>query len=142
MKTHHSVWNYDMAKRNNTHITPKPVDLLENIIRHTTDENDILLDCFAGSGSLALACLSTKRKCILIEKEEKYCDYIKSILQNPCIDISLEEKEEEQNKESTCVNVESTTEVTSVKEIKPKKKVVRKKKLLIIEDDTTTPDVV
>lgn len=76
-KSHHSVWNYDIAKRNAVHITPKPVDLLENIILHTTDEGDLLLDCFAGSGSLGLACLKTKRKCILIEKEEKYCQYIK-----------------------------------------------------------------
>lgn len=75
-KTHHSVWNYDMAKRNGIHITPKPVDLLKNIIIHTTDEEDIVLDCFAGSGSLGQACIETKRKCILIEKEKKYYDYM------------------------------------------------------------------
>lgn len=75
-KTHHSVWNYDMAKRSKVHVTPKPVDLLETILKHTTDENDTVLDCFAGSGSLAQACLNTGRKCILIEKEEKYCNYI------------------------------------------------------------------
>jgi site-specific DNA-methyltransferase (adenine-specific) len=77
MKTHHSVWNYDMAKRCKVHITPKPVDLLKNIIYHTTDEEDIILDCFGGSGSSGYAALETNRKCILIEKEEKYCQYIK-----------------------------------------------------------------
>jgi site-specific DNA-methyltransferase (adenine-specific) len=77
MKTHHSVWNYDMAKRCKVHITPKPVDLLKNIIYHTTDEDDIILDCFGGSGSSGYAALETNRKCILIEKEEKYCQYIK-----------------------------------------------------------------
>ena len=76
LKTHHSVWNYDMAKRNKVHITPKPIDLLENIILHTTDENDTVLDCFAGSGSLGVACKNKNRKCILIEKEEKYYDFI------------------------------------------------------------------
>jgi site-specific DNA-methyltransferase (adenine-specific) len=80
MKTHHSVWNYDMAKRCPVHITPKPIDLLINIINHTTDEGDMVLDCFAGSGTLGYACLQTKRKCILIEKEEKYCKYIKKEL--------------------------------------------------------------
>jgi site-specific DNA-methyltransferase (adenine-specific) len=131
MKTHHSVWNYDMAKRNNTHITPKPVDLLENIIRHTTDENDILLDCFAGSGSLALACIATKRKCILIEKEEKYCDYIKSILQNPSIsNICIDEDNVE--------IIDPIEQPTANNETKPKKKVVRKKKLVIV-DETQTP---
>ena len=77
MKTDHSVWNYDMAKRCKVHITPKPIDLLKNIIYHTTDEDDLILDCFAGSGTLGYASLQTNRKCILIEKETKYCEHIK-----------------------------------------------------------------
>jgi len=80
LKTHHSVWNYDMAKRNKIHITPKPVDLLENIILHTTDENDIVLDCFAGIGSLGEASKNVNRKCILIEKEPKYFKFINDSL--------------------------------------------------------------
>jgi site-specific DNA-methyltransferase (adenine-specific) len=76
MKTHHSVWNYDMAKRCKVHITPKPLDLLKNIINHTTHEGDMILDCFAGSGTMGYASLESNRKCILIEKESKYCDYI------------------------------------------------------------------
>jgi len=80
LKTHHSVWNYDMAKRNKVHITPKPIDLLKNIILHTTDENDTVLDCFAGSGSIGIACKETNRKCIMIEKEKKYIDFIENSL--------------------------------------------------------------
>jgi site-specific DNA-methyltransferase (adenine-specific) len=77
MKTDHSVWNYDMAKRCKIHLTPKPIDLIKNIIYHTTDEEDLILDCFAGSGTMGYASLQTNRKCILIEKEPKYCAYIK-----------------------------------------------------------------
>lgn len=80
LKTHHSVWNYDMAKRCPVHVTPKPIDLLINIIKHTTDEGDLVLDCFAGSGTLGKACIETYRNCILIEKEKKYCEYIKNSL--------------------------------------------------------------
>jgi len=80
LKTHHSVWNYDMAKRNKVHITPKPIDLLKNIILHTTDENDTVLDCFAGSGSIGIACRETNRKCIMIEKEQKYINFIENPL--------------------------------------------------------------
>ena len=76
LMTHHSVWNYNMAKRNAIHITPKPIELLKNIILHSTDEGDIVLDCFAGSGSIGIACKETNRKVIMIEKEETYCDYI------------------------------------------------------------------
>tara|TARA_B100001758_G_scaffold183855_1_gene160561 strand:+ start:9572 stop:10435 length:864 start_codon:yes stop_codon:yes gene_type:complete len=80
LKNSHSVWNYDMAKRCPVHITPKPIDLLKNIIAHTTDEGDMVLDCFAGSGSIGQACVELKRKCILIEREPKYCHYIRSVL--------------------------------------------------------------
>jgi site-specific DNA-methyltransferase (adenine-specific) len=80
MKTDHSVWNYDMAKRCEVHVTPKPIDLLKNIIFHTTDEGDSVLDCFAGSGSIGVACKETKRICIMIEREKKYCDYIQKTL--------------------------------------------------------------
>ena len=62
-------------------MTPKPIELLENIIKHTTDENDILLDCFAGTGSLGLACKNTNRRCILIEKKKNIFDFINSSLE-------------------------------------------------------------
>jgi DNA modification methylase len=87
LKTDHSVWNYDMAKRCKIHVTPKPIDLLENIIKHTTDEGDTLLDCFAGTGSLGQACINTKRKCILIEKDKTYYEYIKKTLD--CEDVNI-----------------------------------------------------
>jgi len=72
-KTHHSVWNYDFAPKQG-HITPKPVELIENIIRHSSNEGATILDPFAGSGTTAIACIRLNRKYILIEKEEKYCE--------------------------------------------------------------------
>lgn len=75
-KTHHSVWNFDIDKNKRGHITPKPIDLLKNIILHCTDPNDIVLDCFGGSGSTAVAALQTNRNYILIEKEKSYIEII------------------------------------------------------------------
>ena len=72
-KTHHSVWNYDLDSKKIGHLTPKPVALLENIIAHTTDPGDIVLDCFAGSSSTALACQNLNRNYIMIELDEEYC---------------------------------------------------------------------
>jgi len=80
-KTHHSVWNYDMAKRTPIHLTPKPTDLLKNILLHTTDEGDTVLDCFAGTGSMGIASKELNRKCILIEKDSSYCTYIRKTLE-------------------------------------------------------------
>lgn len=58
------------------HPTQKPVELIEYLIKTYTNENDIVLDFTAGSGTTGIACMNTNRKCILIEKEEKYCEVI------------------------------------------------------------------
>ncbi len=61
--------------------TPKPTDLLEKIVRIATDENAIILDSFAGSGTTAHAVLALNkedggnRKFILVECED-YADTI------------------------------------------------------------------
>jgi site-specific DNA-methyltransferase (adenine-specific) len=75
-KTHHSVWNYEIAPKIG-HRTPKPVELIENIIRHSSNEKDVILDCFAGSGTTAIACINTNRTFICMEKEEKYYEISK-----------------------------------------------------------------
>jgi DNA modification methylase len=53
---------------------------LENIILHTSDPGDLLLDCFAGTGSFGYAARKLNRNCILIEKNKDYCDYIRKIV--------------------------------------------------------------
>lgn len=79
LKKDHSVWDYDMAKRSSIHLTPKPIDLLKNIILHTTDEDDIILDCFAGTGTLGIAARETGRNCILIEKDIVYFHHLEKL---------------------------------------------------------------
>ena len=64
------------------HPTQKPVELIEYLIKTYTNEGDIVLDFTAGSGTTGIACMNTKRKCVLIEKEEKYCDIIVKRLQD------------------------------------------------------------
>ena len=56
------------------HACEKPVDILERIIRTSSNEGDVVLDCFAGSGSTGEACLRTNRNFIGIEKDDKYFD--------------------------------------------------------------------
>lgn len=68
--------------KNRGHITPKPVDLLEYLIKTSSNENDVVFDCFMGSGSTGVACLKTNRKFIGIEKDEKYFNITKERLEN------------------------------------------------------------
>jgi len=70
------------------HPNEKNVKLLEILIKLSTNENDIVLDCFAGSGSLCLAALKTKRLFLSCERDVNYAmqaqkridDYVKSSL--------------------------------------------------------------
>lgn len=64
------------------HPTQKPLALFEYLIRTYTNEGETVLDCFAGSGTTAVAAINTRRKYIVIEKEEKYVDIIRSRVEN------------------------------------------------------------
>ena len=63
-------------KAKNEHPTQKPVALFEYLIKTYTNENDLVLDNTAGSGTTAIACLKTNRQFIVMEKEQKYYDII------------------------------------------------------------------
>lgn len=54
----------------------KPSELFEQLLEYITLENEVVLDQFAGSGSVGVACIKKKRKCILIEKAKDCVDKI------------------------------------------------------------------
>jgi len=58
------------------HPTEKPLDLLEYIIKKSTNENDKILEPFAGGGSTLLAAKNTNRMATGIEIEEEYFNLI------------------------------------------------------------------
>ena len=57
---------------NKTHPTEKPVELNEILIKNSTEEFDVVLDPFMGTGSAAIACYNTKRHFIGCEIDENY----------------------------------------------------------------------
>lgn len=59
------------------HDSPKPVELLTQYIMLTTNQNDVVLDPFMGSGSTGVACVNTNRDFIGIELEKGYFDIAK-----------------------------------------------------------------
>ena len=64
------------------HPTQKPLKLFEQIIEHYTNPNDLILDCFSGSGTTAVACHNLKRRFICVEKDYDYwkasCERLKN----------------------------------------------------------------
>lgn len=62
-----------MKKKERTeHPTQKPIKLITTLLKWCTNEDQVILDPFAGSGTTALACLENNRNYICIEKNEKY----------------------------------------------------------------------
>lgn len=76
------IWEYpNVRPYRGKHPAEKPVAMLEHIIKATTYDDDIVLDCFAGSGSSVAAALSINRRAIAIEIEEKWCNQIQKLIE-------------------------------------------------------------
>lgn len=77
--THPSnLWNdltvpFWSMSENTTHPTQKPEKLLAKIILASTNENDLILDPFAGSGTTAVVAKKLNRNFTGIESDENYC---------------------------------------------------------------------
>ena len=67
------IWNFpNVRPYQGKHPAEKPIALLEHAIKATSFPGDIVLDCFAGSGTTAIAALKTGRLAISIEIEHPW----------------------------------------------------------------------
>jgi DNA modification methylase len=71
-----SVLFYPRPTKSSLHPTMKPIPLLRNLILNSTRINDIVYDCFLGSGSTLIACEQTHRICLGIELDVEYCQTV------------------------------------------------------------------
>jgi len=73
-----NIWEHQNTHELNKirHTTPKPLSLIKKIIRASSKEGQIVLDCFMGSGTTALACKELNRRYIGFEKDPEYCKII------------------------------------------------------------------
>ena len=64
------------------HPTIKPLQLVERHLKHATQPNDIILDCFMGSGTTAVACKNTGRRYLGFEIDKHWYDIAQNRLNN------------------------------------------------------------
>ena len=83
MKIYHHRWDGFIRAGNRTlnpspsiHPTQKPVELHAKILEDFTQEGDLILDCFGGSGTTLIVCEITGRRCFMMELSPEYCDVI------------------------------------------------------------------
>lgn len=70
------VGNVLAAKRvdNDDHPSPKPVNLLERLLRVVSEPGELVIDPFTGGGPTLLAARNLGRRAIGVEYEERYCE--------------------------------------------------------------------
>lgn len=68
------VWHIPSVRANDDHEAKFPVELPARVIKLLTDPGDLILDCFMGSGTTAIAAIRQKRPFIGIESEAKYVE--------------------------------------------------------------------
>ncbi|MDE2854987.1 MAG: site-specific DNA-methyltransferase [Chloroflexota bacterium] len=75
------VWHFSSARHKNKvngkvrslgHETPKPIDMIERVIRASSNEGDLVLDCFAGTGTTAVAAQRLRRNFICGDQSAEY----------------------------------------------------------------------
>ena len=83
------VWESSLTKPSEKkcgkHPTQKPMAILEKLILASTDEGDLILDPFNGSGTTGIVANKLKRKYIGIDLEKEY------------LDITIKRKENKEN---------------------------------------------
>ena len=78
------VWEFSSEKNRNRingktvkqfHMTPKPLEMIKRIIKASSNEGDIILDLFMGSGTTALACKELNRNFVGCDINSDYVNF-------------------------------------------------------------------
>ena len=76
------VWDFPTVKHYpGKHPCEKPLEMMEHIVKASSGERDVVLDCFAGSGVTGEAALKHGRDFIGIEVDKGYCARIRERLE-------------------------------------------------------------
>lgn len=72
------VWEFGrvIGDERHNHATPKPVEMMERVMKSSSQKNDIVVEPFLGSGSTLMGAEVTGRKCYGMELDPGYCDTI------------------------------------------------------------------
>ena len=78
------IYEYPLqGGKNRFHPTQKSLALFEKLINKHSNENDVVVDTFLGSGTTALACKNTKRRFKGCEVSQEYYEKIMKLIAFP-----------------------------------------------------------
>ena len=70
----HAFWSVPKGENKSGHPTGKPIGLYLQFVQDFTEEGELILDPFMGSGTTGVACAKLGRRFIGIERDERYFD--------------------------------------------------------------------
>lgn len=72
------VWQFERVKGadRHGHATPKPVEMMERVMKSSAPTGAVTIEPFLGSGSTLIGAEKTGRKCYGMELDPKYCDLV------------------------------------------------------------------
>ncbi len=81
-KVLHDVYVKDKPEEFNVnHLAQKPLEMIKHIITWCSNEKEIVLDCYIGSGTTTVACKRLNRRYIGYEINKEYCKIAKQRLE-------------------------------------------------------------
>lgn len=83
-----SIMSFDVSPQNG-HPCPKPLRWIKWLVALTSVDGDVIVDPFGGSGTTGRACKDLGRRCILIEREERYCEIAAHRLSQEVFDLEV-----------------------------------------------------
>jgi len=82
-----AVWNIPSVRANDDHEAKFPLELPRRIIRLLSERGDLVLDCFAGSGTTAVAAILEGRRFIGVDNCPSYVQMAKGAM-----DVAIHER--------------------------------------------------
>ena len=77
-----TLWSIPTKKLKEKHFAPYPKELIETPIKASTDENDVVLDPFMGSGTTGVVAVNLNRNYIGFEISEEYVEIANERIKN------------------------------------------------------------
>jgi site-specific DNA-methyltransferase (adenine-specific) len=69
-----TILEYDKPSNSDNHPTMKPIEMISQTIKDGTQEGDIVMDCFLGSGTTLISCEQTNRILYGVEIDPHYVE--------------------------------------------------------------------
>lgn len=80
-----NVWNINRLNGNSKervgHPTQKPVEIIERFVKSLSYPNSVVLDFFAGSGTVGRVCIKEGRHCLMCDSDESLIKYFNKHLE-------------------------------------------------------------